>query len=111
MASLKSKTSIRDGASGRDKPGAETMAFFLTTGGAPLAKGRAAFKIKIPDNASKALTGNPNRVKALLQEYGQAIAKSRSAGHPVSFRVDVDSEGEMVVTPVEAVEMTTVPVV
>ena len=111
MASLKSKTSISDGSSRRDKTGAEPMAFFLTTGAAPLAKGRAAFKINIPDNASQALTGNPTRVKALLQEYGQAIARSRSAGHPVSFRVDVDSEGEMVVTPVEAVEMTTAPVV
>ena len=53
MASLKSKTSIRDGASGREKPGAESMAFFLTTGAAPLAKGRAAFKIKIHENGSK----------------------------------------------------------
>jgi hypothetical protein len=40
-------------------------------------------------------------MKALLQGYGDAIAKSRSVGRPVSFRVDVDPDGETVVTPVE----------
>lgn len=78
------------------------MAFFLTTGASALPKGTTGFKIQIPANASKALSGKPKRVQALLQEYGQAIAKSRSAGRTVSFRVDVDAEGEMMVTPVEA---------
>jgi hypothetical protein len=40
-------------------------------------------------------------MKALLQGYGDAIVKSRAAGRPVSFRVEVDPEGETVVTAVE----------
>jgi hypothetical protein len=42
-------------------------------------------------------------MKALLQVYGDAITKSRAAGRPVSFRVEVDPEGETVLTPVEDV--------
>ena len=50
-------------------------------------------------------------MKALLQGYGDAIAKSRTAGRPVSFRVDVDPEGETVVTPVEGAIAAPEPVV
>lgn len=47
---------------------------------------------------------------ALLQGYGDALVKSRAAGQPVSFRVDVDPEGEMVVTLVEEAVGLAVPV-
>jgi hypothetical protein len=66
-----------------------------------LPKGATGFTLKVPDTASKVLTSSPKRMKALLQGYGDAIAKSRTAGRRVSFRVDVDPEGETVVTPVE----------
>ncbi|WP_413709001.1 XRE family transcriptional regulator [Rhizobium sp. Rhizsp82] len=61
----------------------------------------SGFKIKVPDSATKVLSDKPKRVQALLQQYGQAISRSRTAGRRVSFRVDVDAEGDMVVTPVE----------
>lgn len=101
MASPKTKTAIGNGSGRRDRVGAQSIGFLLTTGGAGIPKGATGFQIKVPDNASKVLSGNTARMKALLQEYGQAIAKSRAVGHPVSFRVDVDPEGEMIVTPVE----------
>ncbi|NLS07315.1 XRE family transcriptional regulator [Rhizobium sp. P32RR-XVIII] len=68
----------------------------------------SGFKIKVPDSATKVLSDKPKRVQALLQQYGQAISRSRTAGRRVSFRVDVDPEGEMVVSPVEE-EATTIP--
>ncbi|WP_199699190.1 hypothetical protein [Oleomonas cavernae] len=73
-------------------------------------KGTTGFKLKVPDNATKALTSSPKRMTALLQGYGDALVKSRAAGQPVSFRVDVDPEGEMVVTLVEEVVGSAVPV-
>ncbi|WP_018268501.1 hypothetical protein [Methylosinus sp. LW4] len=79
-----------------------TTAVFVGPG-QTLPKGAAGFKLEVPETARKALTGSPKRMKALLQGYGDAIAKSRSVGRPVSFRVDVDPDGETVVTPVEVV--------
>jgi hypothetical protein len=100
MASPKAKPSIKDGSARRDGPD-RSMAFFLATGAGALPEGMSGFKIKVPDSATKVLSDKPKRVQALLQQYGQAISRSRTAGRRVSFRVDVDPEGEMVVTPVE----------
>ena len=58
-------------------------------------------KLKVPTNASKEFAKKPARIKALLQGYGDAIARSRRAGRRVSFRIDVDPEGEIVITPFE----------
>lgn len=107
MTSPKAKSDIRNGSARRGESGDQSMAFFFATGALP--KGMTGFKIKVPDNASKVLSGKPKRVQALLQEYGQAISKSRTAGRPVSFRVDVDPEGDMVVTPVEEETATIAP--
>ncbi|QLH40890.1 MAG: XRE family transcriptional regulator [Defluviicoccus sp.] len=74
-------------------------------------KGATGFKLKVSDNATKALTENPKRVKALLQVYGDALDRSRSADRQVSFRIDVDPEGEVVVTPVEEAIAPPAPVV
>jgi hypothetical protein len=100
MASPKTKPSTKDSSARRDGPD-RSMAFFLATGDGALPEGMSGFKIKVPDNATKVLSDKPKRVQALLQQYGQAISRSRTAGKRVSFRVDVDPEGEMVVTPVE----------
>jgi hypothetical protein len=100
MASPKTKPSTKDSSARRDGPD-RSMAFFLATGAGALPEGMSGFKIKVPDNATKVLSDKPKRVQALLQQYGQAISRSRTAGKRVSFRVDVDPEGEMVVTPVE----------
>jgi len=100
MASPKAKPSIKDGSARRDGPD-RSMAFFLATGAGALPEGMSGFKIKVPDSATKVLSDKPKRVQALLQQYGQAISRSRTAGRRVSFRVDVDAEGDMVVTPVE----------
>lgn len=104
MAAPKSKTGVRGGAGRRvrtaGKSAFTTTAFFIGPD-QTLPKGMAGFKLKVPDTASKVLTSSPKRMKALLQGYGDAIAKSRTAGRRVSFRVDVDPEGETVVTPFE----------
>lgn len=100
MASPKAKPSIKNG-SGRGNGPDRSMAFFLATGAGVLPEGVSGFKIKVPDSATKVLSDKPKRVQALLQQYGQAISRSRTAGRRVSFRVDVDAEGDMVVTPVE----------
>lgn len=108
MASPKAKSGDRNGVQRQREAGDRSMAFFLATGAGALPEGMSGFKIKVPDNASKVLSDKPKRVQALLQQYGKAISKSRTAGRRVSFRVDVDPEGEMVVTPVED-EATVVP--
>jgi hypothetical protein len=46
------------------------------------------------------LTSNAAQ-KPILEGYGEAFAKSREAGRPVSFRVDVDPSGGATVTPIE----------
>jgi hypothetical protein len=77
-----------------------TTAFFV--GSRPhLPKGAIGFKLKVPGSATKALISSPKRMRTLLEGYGDAIARSRTAGERVSFRVDVDPEGETVVTPFE----------
>ena len=100
MASPKAKPSMKDGSARSDGPD-RSMAFFLATGAGALPEGMSGFKIKVPDSATKVLSDKPKRVQALLQQYGQAISRSRTAGRRVSFRVDVDPEGDMIVTPVE----------
>lgn len=111
MVFLKFKISICDGVSGCEKLGVEFMVFFLIIGVVLLVKGRVVFKIKILDNVLKVLIGNFNCVKVFFQEYGQVIVKSCFVGYLVSFCVDVDFEGEMVVIFVEVVEMIMVFVV
>jgi hypothetical protein len=76
------------------------MAFFIGLD-QPLPKGTVGSKLNIPDAASKVLTNNPKHMKALLEGYGDAIAKSSTTGRRVSFRVDVDPEGSTIMTPVE----------
>jgi len=87
-----------------------TTALFIGPG-QTLSKGTAGFKLMVPKAATKALAGNPKRMEALLQGYGDAITKSRAAGRRVSFRVDVDPEGETVVTPFEEADAAAEPVV
>jgi hypothetical protein len=64
-------------------------------------KGTAGFTITAPTKAAKALAGKPAKMKLLLQQYGEAFAKSHEVGRPVSFRVDVAPDGGTTVTPVE----------
>ena len=103
MAAPKSKTGVRSRTGQRVRPAANafsTTAIFVGPDQI-LPKGITGFKLQIPESASKILTSSPKRVGALLQGYSDAIAKSRINGRPVSFRVDVDSEGETVVSVVE----------
>lgn len=87
MAATKSKTGTRNGA-GRRLAG-ESL------------KGTVSLKLQLPATVYEKFTRAPKLMKALLQIYGDAIARSRRDGRPVSFRVDVDPEGKTVVTPVE----------
>jgi len=86
------------------------MTAFLVGPDQALPKGATGFKLKVSYAASKALASSPKRMKALLQVYGDAIAKSRTAGRPVSFRVEVRPEGETVLTPEEDVAAAHEPV-
>lgn len=105
MASPKSKTRDRAGPrrEGRAAAKSTLTTAFLVGAGASLPKGAAGFKFQVPDNAYQAIAGKPARVKALLQQYGEAVVRSREAGRSVSFRVDVDPAGAATVTPVEEV--------
>jgi hypothetical protein len=99
MASPKSKAGDRVGPR-REAPAAGKSPLTtasLVGAGARLPKGASGF----PDNAYRAIAGKPARVAALLEHYGEAVAKSREAGRTVSFRVDVDPAGAATVTPVE----------
>jgi len=46
-------------------------------------------------------TSKPHSVKPLLQGYGEALARSRKSGRPVSFRVDVGPGGETTISQVD----------
>ena len=61
--------------------------------------GQPAFRA--PSKAAKTLAGKPAEVKPLLQGYGEALDRSRQAGRPVSFRVEVDPSGGAKVMPLE----------
>jgi hypothetical protein len=103
MASPKSKAGVRSGTSLRGRTAGKssftTTTFFISPN-QTLPKGVAGFKLKVTDTTSKMLASSPKGMKALLQSYGDAIAKSRTAGRRISFRVDVGPEGETVVTPI-----------
>ena len=104
MVAIKEKTGVHSGGSQKGRVGAVSplsSTAFVIVPDQNLPKGMAGFKLKVSETASKALAIDPKRVKALLQGYGDAIVKSRSAGRPVSFRVDVEPDGETIVTPVE----------
>ena len=73
----------------------------MVDAGAVLLKGMAGFTFRTPSSAATALTGKPANLKPLLQQYGQALAQSREAGRPVSFRVDVDPSGGATVMPID----------
>src|SRR5712671_3628360 len=77
-----------------------TTAFVMKVG-TTLPKGMAGFTFRAPSKAAEVLAGKPAKVKALLQGYGEAFAKSREAGRAVSFRVKVDPSGGATVSPVE----------
>jgi hypothetical protein len=114
MVAIKEKMSVRSGGSSQGRAGGKSplsTAAFMIGADQNLPKGMAGFKFKVSDTASKALAGDPRRVKALLQGYGDAIVKSRSAGRPVSFRVDVEPDGETIVTQVEETSAVPMPIV
>lgn len=73
----------------------------MTDAGVAQPKGAAAFTFTAPSKAAEALAGKPARMKPLIQRYGEAFAKSREVGRPVSFRVDVAPDGGATVTQVE----------
>lgn len=77
-----------------------TTALMLDAGAA-IPKGMSGFSFRAPSSAAAALAGKPAKLKPLLQQYGEAFARSREAGRPVSFRVDVDPSGGATITPVE----------
>lgn len=97
MAAPKSKSGIHNSVGQQARTAGKSIgtAFFVGPDQA-LPKG----VLKVPDTA----------FNALLQTYRDAITQSRTVGRSVSFRVEVDPEGETVLTPVEDVAAAPEPV-
>ncbi|MER9312225.1 XRE family transcriptional regulator [Mesorhizobium australicum] len=74
---------------------------FLARVGKRLPKGVAGSTLTVSDKVSKMIKANPERVTALLEQYGEAVIRSSTGARAVSFRVDVDPAGTTTVTPVE----------
>ncbi len=81
----------------------------MVDAGAVIPEGMTGFSFRAPSSAAAALAGKPAKLKPLLQQYGQALAQSREAGRPVSFRVEVDPSGGATVTQVEDAATSTEP--
>jgi hypothetical protein len=114
MVAIKEKSGIRSGGSLQGRAGGRSplsTAAFVVGPDQDLPKGMAAFRFKVSDTALKAMTRDPESVRALLQGYGDAIVKSRSAGRSVSFRVDVKPDGKTIVTPVQDASAALMPFV
>lgn len=92
------------------KGAAGSTTTFLFGSNLKLPKGTKGIKLKVSEMASKALASSPKRTGALLQVFGEAISKSKKAGRPVSFRVEVGPDGETIHTVLEDVITTSVPV-
>lgn len=103
MATSGSKTRVRGGGVQQSKTAGKSSfapTAFVITPVKNLPKGTGV-KLQITRAISKELIDSPHRVKPLLQGYGDAVTKSRAVGQRVSFRVDVDPDGETFVTPFE----------
>ncbi len=105
MASSKSKTGVRSnsGRQGRAAGKSTLKAALILGTGATLPKGGPGLKLQVPNKAYQVFASKPDRVRAVLQQYGKAVTRSRAAGRTVSFRVDVDPAGATTMTPVEEV--------
>ncbi len=102
MANAKTRTEGRVGSQRNARHAKATFTTALMTdAGEALPKGIPAFTFHAPAGAAKILQGKPGKLRPLMQGYGEAFAKSREAGHAVSFRVDVDPSGGATITPIE----------
>lgn len=102
MTNAKIRTGGRRTRVASDKRGIRytvTTALMADTGAA-VPKKVIDLNLRAPAIAATALADKPGKIKPLLQSYGEAFARSREAGRPVSFRVDVDPSGGATVTPV-----------
>lgn len=102
MASSKAKSGSRRPARPKARRVAQSTltTALMVDAGAVIPKGMSGLAFRAPSTAVAALAGKPAKLKLLLQHYGRALVKSREAGRPVSFRVDVDPSGGAKVTPV-----------
>jgi hypothetical protein len=75
----------------------------MSTAKAVEKRSRKSRRVRSPNIAFTAkLAGNAAFKKALLDQYGEALRRSKKAGQRVSFRVDVDPEaGAQTITVVE----------
>ena len=68
---------------------------------AVLPKGAGGFTFTAPPVAVEMFRGKATKVKALLQGYGEAVARSHKVGRAVRFRVEVAPDGAATVTALE----------
>lgn len=102
MANAKSKAVSRGPRRGSARPPHATLTTaFITDAASALPQGATAVTFKAPRHAVEMFAAKPAKVKALLQGYGEAVARSHLAGRAMSFRVEVDPSGRAKITPIE----------
>jgi hypothetical protein len=101
MVAQKSKPKMPDNGSGLSKTRTEATRLVSQTAYIRQGKAKDSIKVLLPSAAANVLKSDPKRIRALLQQYGNAIEKSHNSGQSVSFRVDVNATGETVLTEVK----------
>ncbi len=100
VTNIKRKPSDRGAKRGESQAATPTPAL-MTDAGVALPKGMASVTFRAPSKVVGMFADEPTKLKALLQGYGEAVARSQAAGRAASFRVEVDPTGGTIVTPLE----------
>ena len=102
MANSKSGLSIRSTGNNSGRASYATLTTAIMTNASTLLpKHASAVTFQAPSAAVEVFSAKPAKLKPLLKGYGEAVAKSRTTGRAVSFRVEVDPLGSATVTPLE----------
>lgn len=100
MAHAKNKTAGRGSVKVAKAAGTVLTTAFMTDTGGTLPKGSVGFTLRASPATVKLLSDKPAKLKPLLKGYSDAVSKSQRAGRPMSFRVEVDPDGDATITSV-----------
>lgn len=101
MANVKAKSGARGSVKAAKATESVLTTAFMTDTGGTLPKGSVGFTLRAPAKTVAMLADEPAKVKPLLKGYSDAVSKSRRAGRPMSFRVEVDPTGDARITAVD----------
>lgn len=101
MANVKAKSGARGSVKAAKATESVLTTAFMTDTGGTLPKGSVGFTLRAPAKTVAMLADKPAKVKPLLKGYSDAVSKSRRAGRPMSFRVEVDPTGDARITAVD----------